>query len=313
MSTLIATAVSVGRLNDQSEIIAMRAGGLNFLDMFKPFLMIGAVLVSILFLHAQIVLPFCFTKMSSVISNIYNHNPIAVIDTGRFLLLDKNNEIEKSIFIESKDTNNKLINIQLRTKKIEGDLKYVTEIIIASSGIILEKIKENGDTDKILRLFNGYVFTTDIENKEFRKIDFKNGVFDILLSKVEQTKISTQQNKIQGLKSNELLKKYNEIKVNKDRFIEANSYLTEYHKRIALPLSTLIFMFIGFPLAMTNKRSGKGFGLGSSIIIIFIYFGLYLATDPISTSWKLPAWIAAWCANFICLLIGIYLYKNRFN
>ena len=313
MSTLIATALSIGKLNDQTEIIAMRAGGLGFFPIFKPFLFIGFILSSLLVYHSQVLLPYCFTKMNSIISNIYNHNPIAIIDTGRFLLLDKTDTSEKSIFIEKKMKNGKLINLQLRTKKVYEGIWCVTEFIVAPEGILLEKIDEYGQVTKILRFFNGYVITKEPNEDNFKKVDFSKGSLDLSLSKAKKDSIQQENNRIQGLKSSELLLQYAILKQDPFKYREAVSYMTEYHKRIALPPSTLIFMFIGLPLAMTNKRSGKGFGLGSSIIIIFIYFGLYLATDPISTSLFIPPWIAAWLANLQALCFGIYLYWKRFT
>ncbi len=81
----------------------------------------------------------------------------------------------------------------------------------------------------------------------------------------------------------------------------------EIHKRIAIPIASLLFFYIGFPLGLVSRRTGKGMSFSIGLFVFFFYyflltFGLSKAYDG---KWH-PA-IGAWLADLCLLIFGNYI------
>jgi lipopolysaccharide export system permease protein len=81
----------------------------------------------------------------------------------------------------------------------------------------------------------------------------------------------------------------------------------EIHKRIAVPIACLLFLYISFPLGMVSRRSGKGMNFSLALFVFFFYYillmlGLSKAYDGI---WH-PA-LGAWLADIGLLILGNYI------
>jgi lipopolysaccharide export LptBFGC system permease protein LptF len=63
-----------------------------------------------------------------------------------------------------------------------------------------------------------------------------------------------------------------------------NNHIMERHKRIAIPVACVLFVFLGTPFAVTRGRSGRGLGLGIGVVIIFMYYMFLLALEPVGRS-----------------------------
>ncbi len=58
-------------------------------------------------------------------------------------------------------------------------------------------------------------------------------------------------------------------------------YVRVLHKKFSYSVSCLIFALLGAPLAVFSARSGKGFGLGISLVFIAIWYVAYFISDRI--------------------------------
>ncbi len=317
ISALTSIIIVIGQLNDQSEITAMRAGGITFFSMFRPFFIIGFFLTVLLSLQTQILLPYCFRNMSKLIEKIYNYNPISLLETGQFLTLSNTNKSRRSIFIEKKeviDDQEVFKNIQIKKINYYPGYTKVAQLIIAKKGIQIQKKGADQKMARFLRLYNGYALSREKNENEFQKIDFINGTFDVHIMNSEKFKDQIKRSGIQGMSNDDLLRNYNDLMQQGKDISSALQYLIEYHKRIALSFSAFIFLFLGFSAAIVNQRSGKGIGLGLSILFIFLYYILFLSADIMVIKLNiLPVIPAAWTANIVFLLLGFIYYHKKFN
>ena len=88
----------------------------------------------------------------------------------------------------------------------------------------------------------------------------------------------------------------------------------EVHKRAALPFAVISLTFLGFPLAIVNRRSGKGQGFGMAIIFIFMYFGLFLSSDTLAVEKAfLSEPLAAWLGNIVVILFALSFSQFRLS
>ncbi|WP_000651425.1 LptF/LptG family permease [Leptospira interrogans] len=85
----------------------------------------------------------------------------------------------------------------------------------------------------------------------------------------------------------------------------------EIHRRIAIPISCLIFFFISFPLGLVVKRSGKGMSFTLAVVFLMIYFTFFTLGSTISYNDKIPDWIGPWSANILIALLSINIMIKR--
>ncbi len=114
-------------------------------------------------------------------------------------------------------------------------------------------------------------------------------------------------------KITELEKKVNSIKAeinNVDKSISnyrknlPNYYIMKYYEKFALPFSSLVFAIMSLSLGIYMVRSGRNEGLGISIIIMLLFFGLKYGTENLIMKGTLPPFFE-WVYDLIFLASGL--------
>jgi LPS export ABC transporter permease LptF/LPS export ABC transporter permease LptG len=85
----------------------------------------------------------------------------------------------------------------------------------------------------------------------------------------------------------------------------------EIHKKFAIPLACLVFALVGVPLGVTNRRGGKGSGFAISIAIILGYYLLFNTGESWSESGRIAPAVAMWLPNVLLALLGAALFLRR--
>jgi lipopolysaccharide export system permease protein len=316
MSFLLSTILTVGSLNADSEIIAMRAGGITYPRILRPFLLTAFAICGFLIWFSNFVVPAFADNMENMRNFILTTDPIAAIQPGQFITLDKRENFVRKIYIErsikNKITSSEVLeNIQVRKIGSIGDKRQLTEIIIAREGRKILKQTPNGEWVKALRLTKGYLFSTGNDGT-FQRIDFSNGMFDLNIQEPEKIKKMKRIEDMGSLTLPQLIASFESIKAYPQAEKLTRKAQLEIHKRFALAFSVVLFVLMGFPLAVVNRRSGKGMGLGISVLFIFGYFALFLSAETFAVEKNvLPSWFAAHAANMLMAIAALFFSLRR--
>ena len=81
--------------------------------------------------------------------------------------------------------------------------------------------------------------------------------------------------------------------------------------KIALPLTTIVLVLIGVPLAITPPRVRYNRGFLFSILIIFAYYLVRALSISFGEAGSLAPAIAAFMPNIILTVVGIGLYHKK--
>jgi lipopolysaccharide export system permease protein len=84
--------------------------------------------------------------------------------------------------------------------------------------------------------------------------------------------------------------------------------LLEIHKKFTLPVGCMIFPFLGIPLAMTNRRSGKTQGFVAALVIIAGYYMVLTMGQNAVRREQLPVPVGMWLANAVLALVASWYY-----
>ena len=89
---------------------------------------------------------------------------------------------------------------------------------------------------------------------------------------------------------------------------DATRYLADMHARAALPFSACVMVLLGMPFAVRSGRSvSAALGIGQSLAIGFTYFVTNALLISLGHNGVLPPIVAAWAANGIFAMVGIWL------
>lgn len=86
--------------------------------------------------------------------------------------------------------------------------------------------------------------------------------------------------------------------------------LVEFYLKFFFPLSNLIMVFVGAPLALRNPRSGKASSIGLAILLAFLFFSLLRFGQTLGHKGALPPLIAASIADIVFIALGIFLLSR---
>lgn len=92
---------------------------------------------------------------------------------------------------------------------------------------------------------------------------------------------------------------------------QADNYRAEIHRRIATPVTCLIFAVIGLAFGVHNVRAGRSFGLIVGLVLTTLFYVLTLGGDQAARSGALPAWFGVWGPNILFAVVGIWATALR--
>ena len=85
----------------------------------------------------------------------------------------------------------------------------------------------------------------------------------------------------------------------------------ELFDKIALPITTIAFVLLGVPLAITPPRVRYNRGFLFSVLIIFVYYLIRALSISFGEEGSIPAFLAAWLPNIVLTIWGVALYYKK--
>ena len=86
--------------------------------------------------------------------------------------------------------------------------------------------------------------------------------------------------------------------------------LVEFYLKFFFPLSNLIMVFVGAPLALRNSRSGSASSIGLAVLLAFLFFSLLRFGQTLGHKGALSPFISASIADIVFIALGIFLLSR---
>ena len=87
-------------------------------------------------------------------------------------------------------------------------------------------------------------------------------------------------------------------------------YSIELNKRFAYPASCLVLMLVGVPLGMSSRRGGKSAGFVVTILLVFLYYFLSSTGIALARQDKINAFAGVWTVNILFATFGLLLLRQ---
>jgi lipopolysaccharide export system permease protein len=286
MSLLLCILLVYGRMNQDNEIIILRASGMDFKKISVPVFLFGLCCFG-----ASLAVSFYFGPAGSVRLRDEITRTIAVGSTRA---------VEEGTF------NSSFKDIVILVKGKKGDIledifiydnrnKEEPKVLVAREG---ELFIQNG-LNIALSLKNGYINIT--KGRDTTELFFDR--YQLGLSIDSESK-APPKNEFTPL---QLLRKMKEAVPDREK----TSYALAFHRRLTLPLICVALIFLGLPLAHLSGKSGRLGGLAVGLLVFVLYYVLLIYGENLASAGRIPPYIGAWMPSGALALLALLLYRRE--
>jgi lipopolysaccharide export system permease protein len=285
VSILFGILLSLGRLTKDNEITAMRIGRISFYRLILPFLVFGSLMSILAYLTNEKIVPWTNHYSENIVRRLILTQPFPFIKENIFF---KGGE-DKYFYIKKYDKENSYL---------EGIMVYEITTEKYPRMIIAKQAywKKN-----MWILKDGVIHNYDKDGHLQYEVSFKELKINIEINPVE---FFGEQRTPQEMSAKELLK---QIEIFKKGGIDTSSISVDLHFKFSLPFACFIVVLIGAPLSIKTGRAGSFLGIIFSILLTFFYYVIMSVSRSLGFQGILPPVLAAWLANLIFAVFGIYL------
>ena len=291
MAVLVGVLLGYSRLAADSEIIAMRAGGLGIGYFVRVASIVAIAGTALGLLNSLYLAPRA------------NH---AILEMEQTLATSQASyEIQPRVFVE--DFHNFVLYVQdVRSGAGAANWRQVfmadvtdplnPRITTSASAVVAN----DNAQDLMMRLRDGAEHETVLNQPDQYNIStFSTTDRPLMLNGQNSIHLGRMDTNIYALPMPELLRDIHGP--------EGRRYLLELNNRFAYPAACLVLMLVGVPLGVASRRGGKSSGFVFTILLVFFYYFLSSTGLALGRQNKLPAFLAVWTANLLFAGAGFFL------
>ncbi len=289
MGVLLATVMTLNGLSLSSEITVMRACGIGLNRIAKPIFIFAIIMSLVSFVVNETIVPV-MTKQST--------------DLALYAFGQKNIPEGKQNFTFKELKEGGLLKRLFYVGDCTDKTLHDITVLDASKDDTIQILQaREGKTSPLGWNFQkGAIYTITDSGKTLDTTLFNDTtiMFGMDLSKEMNKNLANEHNFLQLLK----------FLAKSDRADKHELEINLFDK-IALPLTTIVLVLIGVPLAITPPRVRYNRGFLFSILIIFAYYLIRALSISFGEAGSLIPILAAFMPNIILTIIGIGLYYRK--
>lgn len=291
MGVLLATVMTLNKLSLASEITVMRACGIGLNRIAKPIFIFAITMSLCSFFINETIVPVT-SKQSK--------------DLALWALGQKNIPDGKQNFVFKELGQNGFLKRLFYVGYCEDKtLHNITVLDTSKEGTIQVMQAREGKTSPEGWLFEkGALYTVASDGKILNTTlfeDFKMAL-GVDMSRQMNKNIAREMNfsnLIKYIATTDLDEKQKRV------------VTVELFDKIALPITTICFVLLGVPLAITPPRVRYNRGFLFSVIIIFVYYLIRALSISFGETGSIPAFLSAWLPNIVLTIWGLFLYYKK--
>ncbi len=286
MGVLLATVMTLNGLSLSSEITVMRACGIGLNRIAKPIFCFAIIMTFVSFIVNETVVPIATEWSTNVALKAFGQKHIPEGKQNFTFKEVKEGGTLKRLFYVGDCTDGTLHNITVLDASKEGTIQILQarEGLTSPAGWKFQK---------------GAIYTVTDNGKTLDTTLFNDStiMFGMDLSKEIEKNQAGERNFIQLMKY--IAKEGKpELKI-------------DLYDKLALPLTTVVLVLIGVPLAITPPRVRYNRGFLFSILIIFAYYLIRALSISFGEAGTLIPVLSAFMPNIILTIIGVGLYYRK--
>ena len=292
MASMMGVILGTTHINNENELMVLKASGISLYKMLPPIVIVAfstALLTGFFSIYlipagnrAKVELAF---QLATEKIERAMHEKRFSESLGDIILyadhIDPKNQKWDGVYISDMRDHKHPITIISKTGRISSDMEAGILSVALDNGTLH---RSNDDTVQTID-FNRYEMNLPLDTPQ------TNPLAKVGRSTMSQSELQTKAKQL-GKNS------------------RGASFLNEYHKRLALPISCFILTILGFPLGFLSGPRHRAIGISLGLATFILYYVFLTAAKTISESMILPAAIAMWLPNLIFLLLTIFFIRT---
>jgi lipopolysaccharide export system permease protein len=304
---LFGIMVAVGRISADSEVTAMRALGISFGQFVAPAVLLALVASAATGLLLAEGDPLARRTLRTVFADIASRG--GVIEPGNFNRLDRHEA--RLLFVEERDEENRLSGVLISD---HSDPTQPFTVVAERGHFYFDS--ENATAHLQLEAGDIHFEPDTGELDAYRHISF--ATFDYAFDMSAILGAGPSQILPLEMSTKRILQVLDHFDHNEGRpphdvrVKQREPYEIQLHRRLALPLSPLLFALVGVPLGLRRAHGARSWGVLVSVGLVFAYYVLLSFGSFLADNGALPASLAIWLPNVAFAVIAVpLLYRAR--
>lgn len=289
MGVLLATVMTLNGLSLSSEITVMRACGIGLNRIAKPIFIFAIIMSFVSFILNETIVPVMTKQSTDLALYAFSKKNIPEGKHNFTFKEIKDGGLLKRLFYVGDCTNKQLHNITVLDASKDDTIQIL-------------QAREGATTPEGWSFQKGAIYTLTDSGETLDTTLFEDTKirFGMDLSKEMDRNFANERNFIQ------LCRFLSQPDVANKNVLKINLF-----DKIALPLTTIVLVLIGVPLAITPPRVRYNRGFLFSILIIFAYYLIRALSISFGEAGSLVPVLAAFMPNIILSIVGIGLYYRK--
>lgn len=294
MSVLFSTVMTVNKMCLQSEITILRACGVSIKRIAKPIFLFSVLMALVTFFINETIVPVTTAQSRTL---------------ALYALVQRNiPEGKRNFTIKELKEGNYLKRLFYVEKCEDKQFSNVSIIDLSNtSKIQILQAKTGTSVVEGWQFNNASVYTISKEGKSLNTSWIEKSIFDFgndIQSQLDKKDDGSDLNFIQLLP----YLKQETTREDKGALVK---YQVRFWDKLALPITTIVFVLLGVPLAITPPRVRHNRGFLFSIAVIFCYYIIRAFSVSLGYNSTIPPFLSANLPNIILGVIGYYMFINK--
>lgn len=293
MAILLSVLLTVGRMSGDSELVALRAGGVSLWRFTIPFLLFAIWICAGTILLQERVLPYTSLRLK----DMWEESSIAnwLLQENTFFRDTTEGGVERIFYVRNVNTREALLEGVVVQEYRKGFLQRIINADralnregkwIFEEGVAYE-VNDRGEVERVVRFAR-------------EEIKTEEDIHEVLRTQKKPQEMSFAE-----------LKSY--ITREKARGQQTDRLEVILWQKTAIPFACLVFVLLGTSLGIVSPRAGRALGIGLSVLVVFGYYVLFSVTSTLAEGGVFSPILGTWFSNIVGLAMGgaILWWKER--
>lgn len=302
MGVLLGTLISMGKLNSELQVTALRACGVSLYRVLAPYFIAGAFLSGLTFLGNESVVPWGLESLRNLKNSLLTGGASGVKMGAINQPIYENGKL-RWVLISDDSEGNLLFDVFLLSR---DPLDHARDQII-----IADEAEWEGSTWIFRRLHTYSLSNPDTGEAGMLTGSMAEASFGGLNISPESLRVRKQD--VENLRIVQLERLIaDELASGADpQSKQILEFRTKLYAKYAIPFTPLVFIIIAVPLSILPQRSSTSMGMGLALLIVMVYYVLLSVCQKMGAGGVLPPMLAAWAPNLLIAGMGLVLMQRR--
>jgi lipopolysaccharide export system permease protein len=285
IALFIAILLALGRLNRDSEMFALMAGGVGPVDLYRPLLLLTVALAAAVGWFALEGAPWTAREVRQIARDARERADLSVMEAGRFVTFAAADAV---VYAEEVTADGRLRNVFVERRQGEQ-----VEAIVAAEASQADTAEPDV---KMLKFRNGHRYEGEPGDPQFRIVAFAEHGIPYALPAAGA---AADEPESRGLV--DLLGSADPA----DR--------AELQWRLSVPLMTLVLATLAVPLGRGSPRQGRYAALGIGVLVYICYANLLGAARVWVEREQIAPYLGMWWVHALFLAVALLLLWWRYG